>query len=85
MELNIPFPDAPNMPDAFGIPDERLIELEDGLANLWSPQPTLRRWHHVASDIAAICKTKEELFHCAVIWCGMLQRAGRPVVRQMFE
>ena len=83
MELNVPNPDALNMPDAFGIPDERLFELEDGLRKLWDsvgPDPVKMRWHHLAVDIAAFCNTKEELFHCAVIQCGMLQRAGRRII-----
>lgn len=83
MELNIPFPDAKNMPDAFGIADERLIELEDGLKKIWGPNPVNARWHHLAADIAAICNSKEELFHCAIIWCGMLQRHGRLIIQNM--
>lgn len=78
MELNMPNPDAKDVPDAFGISAARQRELADKLnamVNRWTPG-NLLRVQHILSDIAFFCNGPEEFAYCIVLHMGWWQRRG---------
>ncbi len=78
MELNIPNPDAKDVPEAFGISPERQRELADKLNEMvgtWIPG-NLLRVQHILCDIAFFCEGPEEFAYCIVLHMGWWQRRG---------
>jgi hypothetical protein len=79
MELNMPFPDAKEFPDAFGISPERQQQLSrhlDAMVQGYGQDPILIRVHHIMADIAAFCHNQEELLYCVILHMGWHQRRG---------
>jgi hypothetical protein len=78
MELNIPNPDNPDFPLAFGITPERQQELSNHLnamVDSWVPNNIIRV-QDIVCDIAFFCRGPEEFAYCIILHMGWWQRRG---------
>ena len=79
MELNMPNPDSLNLPEAFGISNERQKELSGYLNDMvegLGDELVLVTAAHVIRRIAAFCEGREEFAYCIILHMGWHQRRG---------
>lgn len=76
MELKIIDENVPDLYLAFGITEERAVELCSKMNQLMEDRPDEIRWCNILSDIAKFCNTNEELVACVTSNYRWLIRKG---------